>query len=272
MRCLINKKYSFLEPDIRQIPSHGYRVEKVFCNRRNTVELVCFQGNYYVVKQYKRPTLANCFVYTWLRKPKTQRAYRNALILQERGILTAEPVAFIEHYKFGFFHTGWFISTYLPYKNVRDTFDDITDKYERRRFAIAFVEFTNRLFKKNIINQDFNHSNILTYKDGNIYRFALIDINRLKLGWHSTYDETKALTQLRLNPAETKEVLSVYARLSQKKLWLVTALYHLNQIISHGKSRVKHWLKDKLNILLSLQTINFNTMKARKALHFYKTI
>ncbi len=248
MKCLINKKYSFLEPAIRQVPSHGYQAEKVFCNRRNTVELVRFQGAYYVVKRYKRPTLANCVVYTWFRKPKTRRAYRNALILQERGIQTADPVAYIEHSKFGFFHTGWFISTYLPYDNVRQTFDSIKDADERRRFALAFVEFTKQLFKKNVINKDFNHGNILTYKEGGGYRFALIDINRLKLGWHSTYDETKALTQLLLRPNETKAVLSLYARLSRKRLWIVTALYRLNQRMAHGKSDIKHWLKGKLKI------------------------
>lgn len=55
----INPKFRFLSTEIEGIPQHDYVVEKTFRNRRNTVELVRIWGEEYVVKRYKRPTLAN---------------------------------------------------------------------------------------------------------------------------------------------------------------------------------------------------------------------
>lgn len=64
-RYHINRKYKQLENEIRQIPNGNYQVERTFCNHRNTVQLVCIQGEKFVIKRYKRPTIANYFIYTF---------------------------------------------------------------------------------------------------------------------------------------------------------------------------------------------------------------
>lgn len=232
----INPKFRYLGNKIKQIPIHAYQVEKTFCNHRNTVELVKAANKLFVIKRYKRPTLANCIIYTWFRKPKTRRAYENAFLLEKNGIETAEPVGYIEQYKMGFFHTGWFISRYLPYKNVRDYYDSIRDDNERAKFAHAFWQFTNTLCKKHVLSKDYNTGNILTYMKDNTYHFAMIDINRLKLGKPSTFEEAKALTQLRLKRKEVPNGLSTYAELSQHNIGGHCAAIHTQQQAQQQKT------------------------------------
>lgn len=239
----INPKFQYLSKEIHAVPNHHYNVEKVFCNHRNIVELVTINGEYFVVKRYKRPTLANCVIYTWFRKPKTRKAYNNAFMLNAKGIETAEPVAYIERYKNGFYHTGWFISRYLPYVNVRIFYDGIKDEESKRRFADAFLQFTNSLFEKNLLDKDYNPGNILAYEQGGNYHFALVDINRIKQCTPTAFDEVKALSQLQLKGRELPKALVSFADISKKRLNLLSFFYLLNKGIATVRHNVKHWIK-----------------------------
>lgn len=239
----INPKFEYLSSEIHGIPLHEYRVEKVFCNHRNIVELTTIHGERFVVKKYKRPTVANCVIYTLFRKPKAQRAYCNAFMLARKGIETAEPVAYIERHKHGFYHTGWFISRYLPYADVRAYYDSLTDEEARHKFADAFLRFTYLLFEKHQLNEDYNTGNILAYEHNGEYHFALVDINRIKHCSPSTFDEVRALSQLRLRERELPKALVRFAHISRQQPARLSYLYQLNRFIATAKHHVKHWFK-----------------------------
>lgn len=242
----INPKFDYLSDCIYRIPTHDYEVEKVFCNSRNTVELVIFHGEQFVVKRYKRPTLANCVIYTWFRKPKPRQAYENAFLLSNLGIETAEPVAYIESFKHGIFHTGWFIARYLPYKSAKEVYNSLTSTYIRKRFATDFFKFVSNLFREHITNKDFNAGNILAYATPKGYNFAMIDINRLKKSKISLSDETRALDQLGLNNNENFIVLSHFANLSDKSFDDIALSFMVNRKIGKAKKGIKHRLKEIL--------------------------
>lgn len=91
MKIYIDREYGYMMDFVREIPQHEYQVQKVFRNNRNIVELTQCQDTPLVVKKFKRPTLANCVIYTFLRRTKPQRAFDNALMLQSMGIDTATP-------------------------------------------------------------------------------------------------------------------------------------------------------------------------------------
>lgn len=239
----INPKFQYLSSEIKSIPRHAYSVDKVYCNHRNTVELTTIKGERFVVKKYKRPTLANCVIYTWFRKPKTQRAYNNAFMLGEKGIETADPVAYIESYKHGFYHTGWFISRYLPYADVREYYDGITDDETRRNFADAFLRFTNSLFEKKLLDEDYNSGNILAYKKDGEYHFALVDINRIRRCSPTAFDEVRALSQLKLKDKELPRALVSFANISEQHLDRLSFCYRLNKSVATAKHNIKHWFK-----------------------------
>lgn len=249
IKVRVNPKYDYLSAEIRNLPAHDYKVEQVFCINRNTVELVSFGDEQFVVKRFKRPTLANCVVYTWLRKPKTRQAYDNALWLSGIGIETAEPVAWVEHYRHGFFHTGWFVSRYLPYKSAREVYDSLTSQNLRRRFAVDFLNFVESLFRKHITNRDFNAGNFLAYSTPKGYRFAMIDINRLKKSRLRLSDETKALDQLGLTPTENFVALQTLAKKSERSLDDIVLSFMVNKKMGGTKQRMKRRLKKVLKTL-----------------------
>ena len=182
MKVHIHPHYAAYESYIRAIPSEEYEREEVYCNRRNTVERVRFGDKDFVIKKYKRPALINCLIYTWFRKSKAQRAFEYAELFLQRGIETAPPVAYIEIKKNGFFHTGYFISEYLPYPLVTDMFGTEMEEEEKKRLRHDLVDFTLQLHLNKVLPLDYNPKNIFYRKTNGKYHFALIDINRLKLG------------------------------------------------------------------------------------------
>lgn len=178
----LHPDYKECEDLIRQIPEGKYEPTKTFCNRRNTVELVMCGGKAFVVKRYKRPTWANCLVYTWWRKTKARRAYEYAVEMLARGFETAFPVAYIEERRWGIFHTGWFVSEYLPYPLLKDVPQMDLPEQEKLQIADDFIHYTASLHEQGILPCDYNSGNIFFHKEGGRYRFALIDINRMQIG------------------------------------------------------------------------------------------
>lgn len=184
MKIYIDKKYEHLRSDIMKVVKGDYVASRVFCHKRNVVEKISMQGGEYVVKTYKRPNWFNRFAYTYLRKSKAERAYKNALRLLEIGIETPAPVAYIEVYKKGLFSTGYLFTEYVPYNLMRNAYEgDIPDS-GRRRLTKDFMEFTLDMHSKGVLPLDFNSANIFYYydKDNQGYRFALTDINRMRFG------------------------------------------------------------------------------------------
>lgn len=184
MKISIHPDYRYLEKDLRQIVSGNYTVEKVFCKNRNIVEKVVLGGKPFVVKTFKRPTLANCLIYTFLRKSKARRAYEYALMLLEKGVKTPFPVAYIEVRKHGFFHTGYLVTEYFDAPTLSQIVPGQFSHEELSRLGSSFVSFTVGLQEKRILPLDYNPGNIFYFKDEKSggYDFALTDINRMRFG------------------------------------------------------------------------------------------
>lgn len=177
MKVVIDKNYEKYRTLMNRIPSDGVHINYTFCNNRNWVYLIdTGDGAKWVVKKFKRPTLANCAIYTWFRMNKAKRSFLYAYGLQHEGINTARPIAYIEINKYGFFHTGYYISEYLPYKRL-----DSIDIKGNEQAEKDFLSFAEQLFEKGIVNYDLNPSNILIHqRDDGTYLFSLVDINRIR--------------------------------------------------------------------------------------------
>lgn len=212
MKVHIHPNYAKYEKSIRAIPSGEYEREEVYCNRRNTVERVRLGDKDFVIKKYKRPALINCLIYTWFRKSKARRAFEYAELFLQRGIETAPPVAYIEIKKNGFFHTGYFISEYLAYPLITDIYDDNIAEEVKKELIQDLVSFTLQLHLNKVVPLDYNPKNIFYHKVGDKYRFALIDINRLKLGkLPGIRMSMKSFNQLGIPPADFMKIIPLYA-------------------------------------------------------------
>lgn len=190
---VIDSKYNKDRETINDIISGKVKNEQTFCDQRNKVWLVSNGESKWVVKKFKRPTLANCVIYTLLRPSKAKRAFDYAYRLLDNDIDTAHPVAYIEIYKHGFFHTGYYISEYVPLPgldNINGLDDNETDK-----LLTDLAAFTARMHGLGIVDFDYNVSNILWNKgnDGH-YHFTLIDINRTRFNCNHLLECAIALT------------------------------------------------------------------------------
>lgn len=184
MRIYIHPDYRYMASFVKRVPKGEYTVDKVFCNKRNKVELTTILGRKFVIKKYKTPNFFNCLIYSFFRKSKCRRAYEHAIKLLDKGIETPFPVAYIEEKKNGIFHTGYFISCYMPYKTMNDI--RIEDFTTEELYAIRdnLVEFVVDLNDKGVMPLDFNRGNVFIYRKPNDsrFRFALTDINRMRFG------------------------------------------------------------------------------------------
>lgn len=244
MQVVVAPKYKYLDGFFHAVAQGDYPREKVWRNRRNTVELVRVGDTPLVVKKFKRPTLANCVIYTFFRKNKAQRAWENARLFQQLGLETAGPVAYMVRKKWGFFHTAWFISEFLPYPEIDEAYKACGSEAEREELMTAFVDYTLHLHALKIVHRDYNRGNILVHKEADGYHFALIDINRLWL--RHTPDvmlSMRSLMMLKLEEPELDIVLQKYAEGRGFDVedceHTISRLQHVNE----ARRKIKHGFK-----------------------------
>lgn len=131
------------------------------------------------VKRYCVPRPFNRVVYSFLRQPKAQRAYRNAWRLQQMGIATPTPIAYL------LCGHGLLSESYL----VTVQFPSSRQFYEFRNRPLhgyesivrQFARFTARIHELGVLHLDYSPGNILFHvnADGQA-QFVLVDINRMQ--------------------------------------------------------------------------------------------
>lgn len=230
MKIVLNPKYNHLREFVESVPGHSYREDAVLWDRRNRVETVEIDGQTLVVKRFKPVGFLKGLWYTFFGKSKARSAYENAGYLLENGVETAEPVAYIEQKWGGLFRRGILICKFLSQRTVKDMYTTVPlNDAQRHNLKHALVHFMVDLHRKGIVPCDFNMDNIFYREDPATggYRFALIDINRMKHGGKielqpeprnvSTQElrriwplGVRAMSQLGVNVWELPEFVSAY--------------------------------------------------------------
>ena len=118
------------------------------------------------------------------------------------GFETAAPVAYLEISRHGLFHTGYFLSEFIAHP-LLSTLQEGDE--ESRKILEDFAAFIVEMHEKGVFNLDMNPGNVFFYKSGEKYRFALIDINRIRFCRHLTRNDCvevfKHLDTFRLRPS-----------------------------------------------------------------------
>jgi len=250
MKIHIHQAYLEYKDFIHSIPTSPIREKDVFCKARNTVYKTNCGGKCFVVKKYKLPTWTNRLIYTFLRKSKAQRAFENAGVLIDKGIETAFPVAYMTTTKFGMFHTGYFVSEYLPYNSIEKEYINLTTKEERESFEKGFINFELHLHSSHILPKDNNPGNTLAHKEKDGWHFALIDINRMETNKIPNFRKSmRSFEQLGI---DLKGIVKVLPQYSEKRGFKLEdcALYILqyrrwSNVISRFKSAIKSIFRRK---------------------------
>ena len=246
-KIIINPKYNNLSGFIEKIPefiSNGKG--RIIYNKRNKVyDLITDDGTELVVKKYKVPLLHQRFDYTFLRKSKAMRAYLYGLKLLELGINTPEPIACLQGYKNGLFHTGYFVSSPCYDEDFRVLADETHDK----ELINVLVDELVMEHEKGFLHGDPNLSNYLFRLEknevGERYIVTTIDINRSKFIANPSQKQClKRLVRLTHIRPLLIEIIRLYA-VSRK--WDVDAcqkyvIKHLDTM--ERNNRIKKYLKN----------------------------
>jgi tRNA A-37 threonylcarbamoyl transferase component Bud32 len=246
MKVVINPKYSHLSEYIHNLPIQCYTKDTIIRDNRNILRKDTVDGVAMVIKQYKKPSMFNRIMYTFFRKSKARRSYEYAFRLKELGVGTAKPIAYIEEKKHGLFHTGYFVSKYVPCPLMSDL-----GKYEpatQKEVMESFIRFTVDLHQKGVLHYDYNLSNIMFYKEQDGYQFKLLDINRMRF---NTYSKRKCMRALRTMTLQLPYFVAVLEQYGDLRGWN-SELFCGALLMKRGYKNIRVRFKHKLKAIIGL--------------------
>lgn len=182
MKIVINPKYESLRSWIEQISDTFDQDGDILYDARNRIRAKSApDGQLMCVKRFCCPTFVNRLAYSFLRKPKAQRAYENAQILLDHQIGSPEPVAYILTYRNHLLAESYLVTLKSPLKH---TFYEFRDGIIAGKESLiqAFARFTAHMHVEGIYHLDYSPGNILYDRINDQWHFELVDINRLHIG------------------------------------------------------------------------------------------
>ena len=216
-KVVVHPDYAFCADFIDQLPDRFHREGKTIFKARNEVKIFKHQGLELVVKSFRIPHVINQFAYSALRASKAERAYRNALILLDKSILTPIPIAYIEIKKFGLLFHSYFIAQKSRFDCEIRKISDSPDLPEAYPVLSDLARFTAGLHQKGIFHKDYSPGNILFGQTNDRYEFELLDLNRMRFCKISLKKGIKVFERLCLHDDMLQVVVQKYteARIQQ---------------------------------------------------------
>jgi hypothetical protein len=225
-----------------------YEGELIGTGYRNVIKIIDIAGDSYNIKAFKVPNLLNKIVYRFFRKSKAERSFLYAERLLKSGILTPTPVAFVEDKLPFTLGKSYYISKQLDYDfTIRKLIDEPRcEDYDN--ILRQFTQFTYQLHEKGIHFLDHSPGNTLIKKEGDRYKFYLVDLNRMEFKTLS-YDE-------RMNN---------FARLSPKDYMLDIISDEYAKLINKPHDEVK----DRMYFFSQKFSSSFKKKEAFKKKYFF---
>jgi heptosyltransferase-1 len=117
----------------------------------------------------------------FLRAPKSLRNFYLAVLLKQKGIAVAEPVAALWSRNVNIYITEYIENSLNLYDIAFGKDREILTNFSARKAVIRQVaETVAKLNKANFRHRDPKAGNFIIYKDGGIYRVKLIDLDGIK--------------------------------------------------------------------------------------------
>lgn len=207
----INPKYKNINSFIQFVPRIFSENGETIHHARNTIKLFRINGLLLNIKCFQKPNIINRFVYRYIRASKAERSFRHALYIQQQGIDTPDPVAFIEIHDKGILTESYYISIH---QTVDGRMEKIYEqsKQENQKLIHAFTLFTADLHRKGILHKDYSPGNILYRKQENGYHFYLVDLNRMKFRKLSFIEKCQSFARFRLDTDILYSIADTYSK------------------------------------------------------------
>ncbi len=160
---------TFIKTLPEQFPLKGRTIHKA----RNEIKVYDIEGIKVNLKKFCVSPIINRIFYSYgIRTPKAVSSYNNAIKMRERGLDTPKPYAYILQKKCGILNYSYLITA------QDDSVKPIGHQCKDRDIIKALAKYTADMHEKGMMHKDYSPGNILYAKDGENYRFALVDINR----------------------------------------------------------------------------------------------
>ncbi len=179
MLTTVNPKYEHLRTWIESMPQIFTQEGKCLFKGRNEVRrLTAPDGTEVCVKRYGIPSLPQRFAYTYIRAPKAQRAYSNALRLIASHIPTPEPIAYMIVKSARLLSDSYLVTTYCPYP--RNFYEFRGHGIEGHEPIIRQLAYTVAdMHMQHIYHKDLSPGNLLFDISNGRVQLTIIDINRM---------------------------------------------------------------------------------------------
>lgn len=194
-----------------------------------------------------------------LRAPKSLRNFYLAILLKQKGIEVAEPVAALWSKKEGSIYITEYIQNSLNlYEVVSGKDKEIIKNFSARKAVIRQVaEIIAKLHKSNFWHRDPKAGNFIIYKDGGIYRVKLIDLDGIKQDL-SRRPENHIRTLARL-----AETLTRYKAVNFTDLFRGVLFYCSAMGISDDEARELFRKVERATVAARLLTITSDSYESR---------
>lgn len=180
-KIVLNSKFSNLSNFINNISSLFTEEGNTIYKGRNILKTFNIEGVSINVKSFKKPHLINQIAYATIRKSKARRSYEHACKLEELGIGTPSPIAYIEHSRPCMLKQSYYISKQISFDDELRVLSRGTLE-QHKGLILQFAQFTAKLHSLKVYHLDYSPGNILFKKQDEQYIFYLVDLNRMEIG------------------------------------------------------------------------------------------
>ncbi len=236
--------YSKCEDFVHHIEQHFAASEEVITHKRNIIKILECEQQKVVVKSFKIPNIVNRFAYRFIRDSKAKRSFLNAQKLQELGINTPDPIAYIEFFT-PLLTKSFYISSYFAFDfEIRDVLKD-PDFEKREEILEAFAAFSWQLHEKGVYHIDYSPGNVLIKKEKDRYIFSIVDVNRMKFITFDNDLRFKNLSRFSASLKDTDFIAQKYASLAN-----IDTTYAVEKLrYYHNRHQQYRQRKEKLKVL-----------------------
>ncbi len=217
---LINHCTLVLHPDfedlkefVLSVPERFNRGEGILIhNGRNELRRITYKGRDFVIKSFHRPNVVNRFVYGVFRPSKAKRSYEHALLFQQIGVGTPQPVGYLNLRGGLLFDRSYYITlaSTCPYR-YEALFHQHFSYEEDVLRAVGRV--TAILHEHGYAHKDYGRANILFEQTPEGIKLDIVDLNRLAIGPLDIKAGCKNLERLPATPAMHRIIADEYARM-----------------------------------------------------------
>jgi tRNA A-37 threonylcarbamoyl transferase component Bud32 len=210
----LSDEFTQLRDFILALPTKFDTVGTVIQDNRNIVKSITTPQGLVVVKKFSGMYFFNRLAYSLFRKSKAARSYLYSKLLNEKGISTPAPIAWLDCYNYGLLNESYFVSLHKPDKTLRQmteangTFKNFLYKH--------LASFALTLHQLGIYHDDFSSGNILIHESEDGYDFSMVDLNRIKFQKVSFEQGLQNLAKLALTDEEFNILVSEYARIQNR--------------------------------------------------------